>query len=380
MLLIQDNTIRDGMQQKDISKDLSTKRNVISVISKTRIDSVEIGMCASEADIPILKEYASQLSNYQTAVVLTRMRKEDIDYTYQLFKKQPNVKLKLLVPVSDLHIEKKLETDKVIYLKRFERTLQYIKELGLPLDIVLEDCTRSDEKYLFQILEICSRYNPGFVTLADTVGCSIPEEYGALFKVVKEKDYSFELSAHCHNDLGLATANTLAAVMNGAMQVETTFLGIGERAGNTAVDEIVAAIISHKIVETSTSLKHIYKASNEIRDILKFELSPLKAILGDNVFAHESGIHQDGTIKDERMYQYLLPSDFSETLQETYSISGISSSKILKTYFSKYTDDEALLTKFIEFYRTTAKITSTITPEETVELYSILKGDYYENT
>ena len=227
MVRIQDNTVRDGMQQRNINKNFRTKLQAFELIGESGIDSVEIGMCASDEDYVMLCEEAKRLKDTQEAVVLTRLVKTDIDLALRLFKKFPNLVIKLLVPISDLHIEKKLE-----------ECLKYLQQSSIKTDVCFEDATRADMCYLIDILDMCSHYEINFITIADTVGCMVPEEFGNLINKIKNRGYPFKISVHCHNDMGLATANSIAGIINGAEQVETTFLGIGERAGNTSVEEV----------------------------------------------------------------------------------------------------------------------------------------------
>lgn len=284
MIYIQDNTIRDGMQQTSIKKDVATKKKVITEISKSKIHSVEIGMCDTIQDLNILKGYMRILRKDQSGVVLTRLIESSIDLAFQLYSMFPNTVIKLLVPVSKMHITEKLKTREDIYLKRLERILDYSKEKSLHVDMVLEDSTRANREFLFQVLDIVSNYEVGFVTLADTVGCSTPDEYGKMFSDIHSRFPALKLSAHCHNDLGLATANTVAAIMNHASQIETTFLGIGERAGNTSLDEVIAILQKKKFDEIDFDLQTVYQLSIKISDILEYDVAPTKPIIGKNVF------------------------------------------------------------------------------------------------
>lgn len=369
MIYFQDNTIRDGMQQRAVNKSIAIKKQIIDEISRTRINSVEIGMCDSLQDLSILSEYMNILRKDQNGVVLTRLMETSIDLGTELHSKYSNTVLKLLVPISKMHIEEKLKTEKTIYFKRLERILKYSQQKELNIDIVLEDSTRANKQVLFEVLSIVSNYKIGFVTLADTVGCATPTEYGYLFKEVRGKFPKLKLSAHCHNDLGLATANTISAIINGATQVETTFLGIGERAGNTSIEEVVAVLYKKELNETELNLKSIYKTSNKIREILEYEIPPTKPIIGSNIFVHESGIHQDGTLKNIEMYQYILPSELGIPNSTNYSISGISSKKILYQYFKNIVGSEIDVDDLIQFYRHLSKVTDKLTPENCLELY-----------
>ena len=374
MIYIQDNTIRDGMQQTSIKKDVATKKKVITEISKSKIHSVEIGMCDTIQDLNILKGYMRILRKDQSGVVLTRLIESSIDLAFQLYSMFPNTVIKLLVPVSKMHITEKLKTREDIYLKRLERILDYAKEKSLHVDMVLEDSTRANREFLFQVLDIVSNYEVGFVTLADTVGCSTPDEYGKMFSDIHSRFPALKLSAHCHNDLGLATANTVAAIMNHASQIETTFLGIGERAGNTSLDEVIAILQKKKFDEIDFDLQTVYQLSIKISDILEYDVAPTKPIIGKNVFVHESGIHQDGTMKNIEMYQYLLPNELGIPNSTNYTISGISSKKVLYRYFESLVGGDVNIDELIGFYRKLSKITDKLSPEDCLELFKLERG------
>ena len=374
MIYIQDNTIGDGMQQTSIKKDVATKKKVITEISKSKIHSVEIGMCDTIQDLNILKGYMRILRKDQSGVVLTRLIESSIDLAFQLYSMFPNTVIKLLVPVSKMHITEKLKTREDIYLKRLERILDYSKEKSLHVDMVLEDSTRANREFLFQVLDIVSNYEVGFVTLADTVGCSTPDEYGKMFSDIHSRFPALKLSAHCHNDLGLATANTVAAIMNHASQIETTFLGIGERAGNTSLDEVIAILQKKKFDEIDFDLQTVYQLSIKISDILEYDVAPTKPIIGKNVFVHESGIHQDGTMKNIEMYQYLLPNELGIPNSTNYTISGISSKKVLYRYFESLVGGDVNIDELIGFYRKLSKITDKLSPEDCLELFKLERG------
>lgn len=331
-------------------------------------------MCDTIQDLNILKGYMRILRKDQSGVVLTRLIESSIDLAFQLYSMFPNTVIKLLVPVSKMHITEKLKTREDIYLKRLERILDYSKEKSLHVDMVLEDSTRANREFLFQVLDIVSNYEVGFVTLADTVGCSTPDEYGKMFSDIHSRFPALKLSAHCHNDLGLATANTVAAIMNHASQIETTFLGIGERAGNTSLDEVIAILQKKKFDEIDFDLQTVYQLSIKISDILEYDVAPTKPIIGKNVFVHESGIHQDGTMKNIEMYQYLLPNELGIPNSTNYTISGISSKKVLYRYFESLVGGDDNIDELIGFYRKLSKITDKLSPEDCLELFKLERG------
>lgn len=374
MVRIQDNTVRDGMQQRNINKNFRTKLQAFELIGESDIDSVEIGMCASDEDYVMLCEEAKHLKETQEAVVLTRLVKTDIDLALRLFKKFPNLVIKLLVPISDLHIEKKLGFTRGVMKYKLEECLKYLQQSPIKTDVCFEDATRADICYLLDIMDMCSHYEINFITIADTVGCMVPEEFGNLIKKIKNRAYPFKISVHCHNDMGLATANSIAGIVNGAEQVETTFLGIGERAGNTSVEEVTYILQKKYNLANHIKLDQIYRISNQISTSIHFNPDSISPIIGENVFVHESGIHQDGMLKDSQMYQFVSPQEFGILpMPLGSSISGISSSKLIFGQVTREFGRIEDVTDVISFYRTAAKVIDGITVEEACDLYKVLK-------
>lgn len=375
MIKFQDNTIRDGMQQRNIRKDLKTKLKILDLIKTTNIESVEVGMCATIEDFHLISQESKKLGESQKMVVLTRLIHEDIKLTCKLANLNKNLVIKLLVPISELHIVKKLNCKKEDILKNLRQSLNYISNLNIKVDVCLEDATRADEIYLFEVLGLCNNYKIDFITIADTVGCATPEEYGRLIKKICKCNYSFGISVHCHNDMGLATANTISGILNGATQVETTFLGIGERTGNASIDEVLCILIKKYNIQTNLDLKNIYEVSKSLENLLEYKSSPLKPIIGENAFVHESGIHQDGMIKDKSMYQYICPEDFGEVTNLYNSpISSVSSSKIiaahLRTKIGELTNEDVHAITI--FYKNISKIIDGVTIEDAYDLYNII--------
>lgn len=373
MIKFQDNTVRDGMQQHNLNKSFRTKLSIFEIIGRSNIDSVEIGMCTSEDDYVMICEEVKKLNKKQEVVVLTRLIKHDIDITAKLIKKVPHLTIKLLVPISDLHIEKKLGLTREGMKYKLENCLNYLKQLGIKTDVCFEDATRADKLYFMEILQMCNKYPVHLVTIADTVGCMVPEEFGAYIREIKQNGYKFGISVHCHNDLGLATANSIAGVLNGAEQVETTFLGIGERAGNTSIEEVSYVLYKKYGIKSNINFKEIILLANKISEILEFPITANKPIIGKNVFIHESGIHQDGMMKDCNMYQFVQPEDFgTQMIPLNDNISGISSSKILASRISKEFGNLEDTKEMVNFYRKAAKIINHITLEEACDLYKFI--------
>lgn len=372
MIRIQDNTIRDGMQQSNVRKSLIIKKEVLKQINKLNINSVEVGMCTTIEDEFNIHQFRDILSPEKELVVLTRLNEKEIKKIVKL--KIHNLVVKILLPISDLHIKEKLNFSNKYYIQKIKDCLDILKKDKKGVDICFEDATRTSREKLKEYMEIISKYQVRTVTFADTVGCSTPLEYGDIFNYFVKKYSNIIFSAHCHNDLGLATANTLAAILNGAKQIETTFLGIGERAGNAPIEEIITILTKKQIESTEFTLPDVYKTSINISKILDFQISENKPIIGENIFKHESGIHQDVTKKNINMYQYLVPSDLglknSQVVQ--FPISNISSKKILHNKFKSIVNTEEI-DENISFYKLVNKFSPEVAPEDTVDLLQIIK-------
>lgn len=373
MIEIQDVTIRDGMQQKGIHKNLKARCEVMDQIGRIScINSVEVGMCTTQEDLQIIKHLIQYLNPKQEYAILTRLVKKDMELVTNLYSDQ--LVIKLLVPISTLHIEKKLGWTKEQLLAELEQGMKTMVQAKIKMEICLEDATRAEDSVLFQVLSLCNQYPVRYVTICDTVGCMIPKEFGELITKIEKKNYPFKLSIHCHNDMGLATANTLVGILAGANRVETTFLGIGERAGNAAIEEI-SYILKKKAYQPHINMSQIYKISHRMEKILGYPISDLKPIIGNNVFIHESGIHQDGIKKHKAMYQYVYPEEVGKNEVET-SISELSSSKVLRAKAKAYMEQrqyELEVNKIIDAYRTLAKVFGSITIEEVCDYYD-MKG------
>lgn len=377
MIEYQDNTIRDGMQQQGLYKNLRTKIKVVDLIrSAKEIKSVEVGMCTCEEERRMLASVIRHLGRHQSPVVLTRLSEDDIMTTAKLHEERSGLIIKLLVPISKLHIEEKLRMNESMLAEKFEKSMQLVVEKGIRLDICFEDATRADEALLFRMLELCARYNARCVTIADTVGCSTPDEYGHLIKRITKSRPPYMVATHTHNDMGLATANAYAGVVNGARQVETSFLGVGERAGNAPIDEI-AYLVNKKLQADEFSydgLAEIVDISKKIQEIIGFRISDTKPLIGKNVFYHEAGIHQAGCLKHREMYQYVLPEELGEFEALRFGISGLSSSKVIHKKINEIVGNAADAAEITKLYKKLSKTLRNISVEEACDFYYTEKG------
>lgn len=314
-LVIFDTTLRDGEQSPGASMTLEEKVRIAKMLEKMRVDVIEAGFAiASPGDFAAVKAVADTVRE-STICSLARAVDADIDRAAEALKGAESSRIHTFIATSPIHMKYKLrmEPDQV-----FERAIHSVKRARNYTDNVefsLEDGSRSDFEFMCRITEAAIRAGAGTINVPDTVGYGEPGEYGAMFKrlieAVPNSDQAI-FSTHCHNDLGLAVANSLSAVMNGVRQVECTINGLGERAGNAALEEIVMAVRTRHDtfpVETGIQAEHIVPTSRLVSTITGFPVQPNKAIVGVNAFAHESGIHQDGVLKHRETYEIMLAED-----------------------------------------------------------------------
>ncbi len=318
-ILIFDTTLRDGEQSPGCSMNLEEKLRVAAQLEALGVDIIEAGFAiASEGDFEAVQAVARQC---QRAVVasLARAARADIERAGAALKPAKRPRIHTFIATSPLHMKVKLS-------KSPEQVLESIREsVGLARNLVddvewsAEDATRSEPDFLAKAIETAIRAGARTINLPDTVGYATPETYGAMFRDMIGRVPNADLavfSTHCHNDLGLAVANTLAAVMAGARQVESTINGIGERAGNAAVEEIAMALkVRHDVLPYRTGIvsTEITRASRLISAVTGMHVQPNKAIVGANAFAHESGIHQDGMLKDSSTYEIMTPESVGQS-------------------------------------------------------------------
>ncbi len=310
-----DTTLRDGEQVPGAKLNKRQKLEIAEQLARLGVDVIEAGFpCSSPEDMQAVKAVAEQIKGPVIAG-LARAVEEDIDIAWEALKEAENPRLHVVLGSSDIHLQKKLRSDRESALEQAVAAVKYAKKFCSNVEYSTEDASRTDFEYLCRVVEAVIKAGATVVNIPDTVGYAIPEEFGSLIKNLKEKVPALDkviLSVHCHNDLGLAVANTLAAVKNGAEQVECTVNGIGERAGNAALEEIVMAMkIRPQFYNAYTDIntREIYKTSRMVSRIMNIPVQPNKAIVGSNAFAHSSGIHQDGILKDRSTYEIIRPED-----------------------------------------------------------------------
>ena len=318
-ILIFDTTLRDGEQSPGCSMNLEEKIQVAHQLEQMGVDIIEAGFAiASQGDFEAVSEVA-RAARRATVASLARAAAADIDRAWEAVRHAVAPRIHTFIATSPLHMRVKLNKSPDEVLAQIERSVSHARNLCPDVEWSAEDATRSDPDFLARAIETAIKAGARTINLPDTVGYATPETYGAMFRDMIGRVPNADLavfSTHCHNDLGLAVANTLAAVMGGARQVESTINGIGERAGNAAVEEIAMAIkVRHDVMPVRTNIvsTEITRASRLVSGITGFQVQPNKAIVGANAFAHESGIHQDGMLKDSSTYEIMTPESVGVT-------------------------------------------------------------------
>jgi 2-isopropylmalate synthase len=312
-ILIFDTTLRDGEQSPGCSMNLEEKLQVAAQLETLGVDIIEAGFAiASEGDFLAVREVARQCRS-ATVASLARAAIPDIDRAWEAVRHAQRPRIHTFLATSPLHMRVKLNKTPEEVIEAIARSVAHARNLCPDVEWSAEDATRSEPDFLARAIETAIRAGARTINLPDTVGYATPETYGAMFRDMIARVPNADLavfSTHCHNDLGLAVANSLAAVIAGARQIESTINGIGERAGNAAVEEIAMAIkVRHDVISARTNIvsTEITRASRLVSGITGFQVQPNKAIVGANAFAHESGIHQDGMIKDKSTYEIMTP-------------------------------------------------------------------------
>ncbi len=312
-ITIFDTTLRDGEQSPGCSMSVPEKLRLAQQLDRLGVDVIEAGFpIASDGDFEAVQSIAASVRRPIIAG-LARACQPDIDRAWQALKGAAHPRIHVFLATSDIHLKFKLRITRERCLEQAREAVRHAKSLCADIQFSPEDATRTDIPFLCQVVEAVIAAGATTVNIPDTVGYSMPEEYGALIRTLREKVARIEdvtISTHCHNDLGLAVANSLAGVQNGARQVECTINGIGERAGNASLEEVVMAMrvrADRYPYETGLTSEQIYASSQMLAEITRVLVQPNKAITGRNAFAHEAGIHQDGMIKNPLTYEIMTP-------------------------------------------------------------------------
>ncbi|MFZ5775617.1 MAG: 2-isopropylmalate synthase [Thermodesulfobacteriota bacterium] len=314
-LFIFDTTLRDGEQSPGASMNMQEKFRLAQQLVKLKVDVIEAGFpVASPGDFECVKNIADNIRGAQIAG-LARCNVKDIDTAWQALKGGENPRIHTFLATSDIHLKHKLRMDRDQMLELAIASVKHAAKYTSNVEFSAEDASRSDLDFVCKVFAAVIDAGATTLNFPDTTGYALPDEFGrkiAYLIANIPNIHKAVLSVHCHNDLGLAVANSLAAVNNGARQVECTINGLGERAGNTAMEEVVMAIRTRRdqmVVHTDIVTEHIYPTSRLVTTITGIPVQPNKAVVGANAFAHESGIHQDGVLKERTTYEIMNPAD-----------------------------------------------------------------------
>lgn len=312
-IIIFDTTLRDGEQSPGASMNLQEKLQVAEALDAMGVDVIEAGFAiASKGDFESVNEIAKRLQN-ATVCSLARAVKADIEAAAEAIKPARRKRIHTFISTSALHMKHKLQMEPEKVLEKIRESVSFARNFTDDVEWSCEDGSRTDHDYMCRAIEMAITAGAGTINIPDTVGYTMPEEYAALIAMVMNRVPNIDkaiISVHCHNDLGLAVANSLAAVKAGARQIECTINGIGERAGNAALEEVVMAMRTRPDLMPYTNgikTEHITRVSRLVSSVTGSLVQNNKAIVGANAFAHESGIHQDGMLKNKQTYEIMTP-------------------------------------------------------------------------
>ena len=313
VIRIFDTTLRDGEQAPGFSMSAPEKIRMARQLESLGVDIIESGFpIASRGDLEGVRAVTREIRNC-TVAALARVKRDDIDVALDGLKGAAHPRLHMVLATSDLHLHYKLRMTREQALDAISTNVRYARELCAEVEFSAEDASRSDMDYLCAAVGTAVKAGATIINLPDTVGYALPDEYEAMFRrIIDFLDGApgIILSAHCHNDLGMGVANSLAAIRGGARQLELTINGIGERAGNAALEEVAVALRVRQAtlgVTTNLRLDKLYATSQLLTEITGVPVAPNKAVVGSNAFAHEAGIHQDGILKNPLTYEIISP-------------------------------------------------------------------------
>jgi len=324
-LYIFDTTLRDGEQVPGCQLNTLEKIEVAKALEELGVDIIEAGFpISSPGDFNSVREISKAVT-WPTICALTRAVEKDIDVAADALKYAKKGRIHTGIGTSYYHIHHKLNSNPDEIIERAVRAVKYAKKYVEDVEFYAEDAGRTENEYLARVVEAVIKAGATVVNIPDTTGYCLPYEFGEKIKFLMENVNGIHnaiISTHCHNDLGMATANSISGIINGARQAEVTLNGIGERAGNTSLEEVVMTLKSHKELNIETGIKtqNIFKTSRLVSTLMNMPIQPNKAIVGRNAFAHSSGIHQDGVLKNRENYEIIDPKDV-----------GISESSIVLT-------------------------------------------------
>ena len=312
-IYIFDTTLRDGEQSPGATMNLDEKMQIAQLLEEMQVDIIEAGFpIASNGDFEAVSEISKNIKN-STIAGLSRAKVADIDRAWEAVKHAKSPRIHTFIATSPIHMKYKLMKTEEEVLESIKHTVSHARNLCDNIEWSCEDGGRSNLEFLYKCIELAINSGATTINIPDTVGFTLPSEFGSIFKAVRNNVPNVDkaiLSTHTHNDLGLAVANSVAAIQEGARQVECTINGLGERAGNAALEEVVMTLKVKKDLmpfHTNVKSEYITKASRLVSSITGFTVQPNKAIVGANAFAHEAGIHQDGMLKNAETYEIMTP-------------------------------------------------------------------------
>jgi len=309
-----DTTLRDGEQVPGCKLDTKNKLNLAIQLDNLGVDILEAGFpISSPGDFESVIEISKNIKN-ASVCALSRANEKDIEVAAESLKHAIKPRIHTGIGTSDIHIKYKFNSNKDAIIELAKRSVSYAKKFVEDVEFYAEDAGRTDNNFLAKVCEEVIKSGATVLNIPDTTGYCLPSEYGEKIKFLKENVKGINnvtISCHCHNDLGLATANSIYGVINGARQIECTINGIGERAGNTSLEEVVMIMRQHPNLNLDTNInsKLLYSTSQQVSDLMGMPVQPNKAVVGSNAFAHSSGIHQDGVIKKRETYEIIDPKD-----------------------------------------------------------------------
>lgn len=313
-----DTTLRDGEQVPGCKLNTAQKLKIADALDSLGVDIIEAGFpISSPGDFHSVEEISKLVKN-ATVCGLTRAVKKDIEVAAEALKHAVRPRIHTGIGTSDSHIKHKFNSTREKIIEQAVEAVKFARNFTSDVEFYAEDAGRTDNAFLAEVCTAVVKAGATVLNIPDTTGYCLPDEYGAKIKYLKEHVSGIDkvkLSCHCHNDLGLATANAIAGVINGARQIECTINGIGERAGNTALEEVVMILRQHPALHLSTNIKtqHLTAMSRMVSQEMGMTVQANKAIVGENAFAHSSGIHQDGVIKNRETYEIIDPADVGVT-------------------------------------------------------------------
>lgn len=348
-----DTTLRDGEQVPGCKLDATQKLVIAERLDNLGVDIIEAGFpISSPGDFNSVYEISKLVKN-ATVCGLTRAVRKDIEVAAEALKPARIPRIHTGIGTSDSHIKFKFNSTREAIIERAVAAVSYAKTFVEDVEFYAEDAGRTDNEFLARVCEAVIKAGATVLNIPDTTGYCLPEEYGAKMKYLKENVTGIHkaiLSCHCHNDLGLATANSIAGVVNGARQIECTINGIGERAGNTSLEEVVMILRQHPSLglDTNINSRLLYDTSQMVSQKMGMVVQPNKAIVGANAFAHSSGIHQDGVIKNRETYEIIDPADVG--VNESSIVLTARSGRAALAYRAKIVGYELTKTQLDEVY------------------------------